>query len=84
MDTSALTGESVPRKVETGSEVLSGFINKNGILTVEVTKEFGESTVSKKFWTSYKMQAVAKRRQRTSLQSSHDTIHHLSSLLLQH
>jgi Cd2+/Zn2+-exporting ATPase len=47
MDTSALTGESVPREVETGSEVLSGFINKNGILTVEVTKEFGESTVSK-------------------------------------
>ncbi|MBS4201390.1 cadmium-translocating P-type ATPase [Bacillus sp. FJAT-49732] len=47
VDTSALTGESVPREVEAGSDVLSGFINKNGVLTVEVTKEFGESTVSK-------------------------------------
>jgi len=47
VDTSALTGESVPRGVEPGSEVLSGFINKNGLLTVEVTKSFGESTVSK-------------------------------------
>ncbi|WP_342400350.1 heavy metal translocating P-type ATPase [Weizmannia sp. FSL W8-0676] len=47
VDTSALTGESVPREVEVGSAVLSGFINKNGVLTVEVTKGFGESTVSK-------------------------------------
>jgi Cd2+/Zn2+-exporting ATPase len=47
VDTSALTGESVPREVEVGSEVLGGFINKNGLLTIEVTKEFGESTVSK-------------------------------------
>ncbi len=47
MDTSALTGESVPREVEAGDVVLSGFINKNGLLTVEVTKEFGESTVAK-------------------------------------
>ncbi len=47
MDTSALTGESVPREVEEGNDVLSGFINKNGLLTVEVTKEFGESTVAK-------------------------------------
>ncbi|WP_299512152.1 heavy metal translocating P-type ATPase [uncultured Rummeliibacillus sp.] len=47
VDTSALTGESVPREVEVGNEVLSGFINKNGLLTVEVTKDFGESTVSK-------------------------------------
>ncbi|AXI28655.1 cadmium-translocating P-type ATPase [Priestia megaterium] len=47
MDTSALTGESVPREVEVGSDVLSGFINKNGALTVEVTKGFKESTVSK-------------------------------------
>lgn len=47
MDTSALTGESVPREVEPGNEVLSGFINKNGVLTIEVTKDFGESTVSK-------------------------------------
>ncbi|MGG5252070.1 heavy metal translocating P-type ATPase [Neobacillus sp. SM06] len=47
VDTSALTGESVPREVEVGNDVLSGCINKNGVLTVEVTKEFGESTVSK-------------------------------------
>ncbi len=47
LDTSALTGESVPRKVSKDSEVLSGFINKNGLLTIEVTKDFGESTVSK-------------------------------------
>lgn len=47
VDTSALTGESVPREIEEGSEVLSGFINKNGVLTIEVTKDFGESTVTK-------------------------------------
>jgi len=47
VDTSALTGESVPREVEAGNDVLSGFINKNGVLTIEVAKEFGESTVSK-------------------------------------
>ncbi len=47
LDTSALTGESVPREVEAGSELLSGCINLNGVLTVEVTKEFGESTVSR-------------------------------------
>ncbi|MEG0771946.1 heavy metal translocating P-type ATPase [Clostridium sp.] len=47
VDTSALTGESVPRKVEEGTNVLGGFINKNGVLSIEVTKEFGESTVAK-------------------------------------
>ncbi|MDR0759828.1 MAG: cadmium-translocating P-type ATPase [Treponema sp.] len=47
LDTSALTGESLPRDVETGSEVLSGSVNKNGLLTIEVSKEFGETTVSK-------------------------------------
>lgn len=47
LDTSALTGESMPRDVEPGSEILSGFINQNGLLTVEVTKEFGDSAVSK-------------------------------------
>jgi Cd2+/Zn2+-exporting ATPase len=47
LDTSALTGESLPRDVEPGSSVLSGSINKNGLLTVEVSKEFGESTVAK-------------------------------------
>jgi Cd2+/Zn2+-exporting ATPase len=47
VNTSALTGESVPREVEAGSEVLAGFINTNGVLTIEVTKEFGETTVAK-------------------------------------
>lgn len=47
IDTSALTGESVPRELSVGSEVLSGCININGVLTVRVTKEYEESTVSK-------------------------------------
>lgn len=47
MDTSALTGESVPRSSEPGSKVLSGFINRNGVVTIEVTQTFGESAVSK-------------------------------------
>ena len=47
IDTSALTGESIPREVKLGDEVLSGCINQNGLLTIKVTKEFGESTVSK-------------------------------------
>jgi len=47
VDTAALTGESVPRQVVIGDEVLAGCINKNGLLTIEVKKEFGESTLSK-------------------------------------
>jgi len=47
LDTSALTGESVPRKVVSDDEVLSGAINKNGVLTIRVEKEFGQSTVAK-------------------------------------
>ncbi|WP_447513582.1 heavy metal translocating P-type ATPase, partial [Clostridioides difficile] len=47
LDTSALTGESVLREVEKGDEILSGVINKNALLSIEVTKSFGESTVSK-------------------------------------
>ena len=47
IDTMALTGESVPRAVRSGNEVLSGCINKNGLLKIEVTKEYDESTVSK-------------------------------------
>ncbi|GHV41703.1 cadmium-translocating P-type ATPase [Synergistales bacterium] len=47
LDTSALTGEAMPRDVEPGSEILSGSINKSGLLTIKVSKEFGESTVSK-------------------------------------
>lgn len=47
LNTLALTGEAVPRNVKVGDEVLSGCINNSGILKVKVTKEFGESTVSK-------------------------------------
>lgn len=47
IDTSALTGESVPREAAVGSDVLSGCVNINGILRIKVTKEYGESTVSK-------------------------------------
>lgn len=47
LDTSALTGESLPRDVYPGSEVISGSINKNGLLKLKTTKAFGESTVSK-------------------------------------
>ena len=47
VDTSALTGESVPRELKTGNNAVSGFINKNGLLSIIVEKEFKESTVSK-------------------------------------
>ena len=47
LNTLALTGEAVPRNVKIGDEILSGCINNSGILKVKVTKEFGESTVSK-------------------------------------
>ena len=47
IDTSALTGESVPREISVGDDILSGCINQNGVLEVKVTKKFGESTVSK-------------------------------------
>ncbi len=47
LDTAALTGESVPRKVKAGQDILSGVINLNGVLRVQVTKPFGESTVAK-------------------------------------
>ena len=47
LDTSALTGESVPRSANAGDQVYSGSINKDGLLKLEVTKEFSESTASK-------------------------------------
>ncbi len=47
LDTSALTGESVPRSVREGDEVISGCINSSGMIKIKTTKEFGESTVSK-------------------------------------
>ena len=47
LDTAALTGESVPRRVTEGDEIISGCINMTGLLKIQTTKEFGESTVSK-------------------------------------
>lgn len=47
LDTSALTGESLPKDIAIGEEVLAGCINRSGVLTIKVSKEFGESTVSK-------------------------------------
>ena len=47
LDTRALTGESVPRSIRKGEEALSGCVNQNGVLTIKVTKSFGESTVTK-------------------------------------
>lgn len=47
LNTSALTGESLPREAESGDEVISGCINMTGVLKIETTREFGESTVSK-------------------------------------
>lgn len=47
LDTAALTGESVPRHVDKGAEVISGCVNLTGVLTINVTKPFGESTVSR-------------------------------------
>ena len=47
LNTSALTGESLPREIQTGEEVISGCINMTGVLKIRTTKEFGESTVSK-------------------------------------
>ena len=47
IDTSALTGESVPRDIQTGQDIISGCINQTGPLTIQVTKEFGQSTVAK-------------------------------------
>ena len=47
LNTSALTGESIPREVHVGDEIISGCVNLNGLIKIETTKEFGESTVSK-------------------------------------
>ncbi len=47
LNTSALTGESVPREVKVGDEIISGCVNMTGVLKIQTTKEFGESTVSK-------------------------------------
>ena len=47
LDTSNITGESLPRKIKAGEDIVSGVVNNHGLLKVKVTKEFGESTISK-------------------------------------
>ena len=81
LDTSALTGESMPREVEPGMNVISGCINQTGILTIETTKEFGESTVAKSL-TWWKMQAIKRAGQKTLSAGLPDTIRQSLYLLL--
>lgn len=79
VDTSALTGESRPVELKEGSNALSGCINTNGVIKIRVTKEFGESTVTK-ILELVEHAASKKQRPRILLQSLHDII--LRPLLL--
>ena len=72
IDTSALTGESVPRSVKVQDEVLSGCINQNGLLEVKVTKKFKESTVSKMLEL---VQNASDKKAKTLLLNSQKFIH---------
>ncbi len=56
LNTAALTGESLPRDVKAGDEIISGCVNVTGLLKIQTTKEFGEPP-SPKFWTSWKTPA---------------------------
>ena len=69
LDTKALTGETIPKDVEKGEEVLSGSINLNGVLKIKVKKEFGQSTVSKI------LDLVENQNQKTLLQNLLNIIH---------
>lgn len=64
LNTSALTGESLPRDAHEGDEVISGCINMTGVLKIRTTKVFGESTVSK-FWSWWRTPAPASPAPRT-------------------
>lgn len=64
MDTSALTGESVPRKVCAGSSVMAGFVNQQGVVRVRVTKTYGESAVSRILELTQKAGAVKARAEK--------------------
>ncbi len=64
MDTSALTGESVPRKVNAGSEVMAGFVNQQGVVKIRVTKTYGESAVSRILELTQKAGAVKARAEK--------------------
>lgn len=75
VDTSALTGESVPRSLTDGDDVISGCININGVIRVRVTKEFGESTVAK-ILDLVENSSSKKQRRKTLLPNLQDTIRH--------
>ncbi len=64
MDTSALTGESVPRKVSAGSAVMAGFVNQQGVVRIRVTKTYGESAVSRILELTQKAGAVKARTEK--------------------
>ncbi len=64
MDTSALTGESVPRKVNAGSPVMAGFVNQQGVVRIRVTKTYGESAVSRILELTQKASAVKARTEK--------------------
>lgn len=64
MDTSALTGESVPRKVNAGSVVMAGFVNQQGVVRIRVTKTYGESAVSRILELTQKAGAVKARAEK--------------------
>ena len=66
LDTSALTGESLPRDAAPGDATLAGSINLSGVLTITVTKPFGESTVSKSLSSSRRPRAANRRRRASS------------------
>lgn len=73
IDCSALTGESVPARVKSEDNVISGCINLDGVLQIKVTKEFGESTVSR-ILELVEHASSKKQRRKTLLQSLQNTI----------
>lgn len=68
LDTSALTGESMPREVHDGDEVISGSVSMSGVLKVRTSKEFGDSTVSK-YLSLWRIRRQGNQNRRTLLQS---------------
>ena len=78
LNTSALTGESVPREAAAGDEVISGCINLTGLLKIRTTKEFGESTVFKI------LDLVESQDLRISFPNSPDIIHRQSAMVRLH
>ena len=79
LNTSALTGESLPREAKVGDEVISGCISMTGVLKIQTTKEFGESTVLR-FWIWWKMQAPANQNQKILSRSLRKSILRLSAM----